>query len=211
MSMLCLVGLSGPVAGFEALTAAQSLIYDTAHLANTVAGQQIRYRYLGRLPGGEDIEDSASLSITAAHEGDKRDVTLEFLTAERRLPLPDFTAFRGNPLIIAMLEHVAQSFGSETGGGVLYFRNRIRDALAGSGARIEQIDAEYGGATVKATRLSMQPFAGDPYLAGNPAYTGSVFTIVLSQDVPGGVLAVGVRSADGVEQGFAREISIIEQ
>lgn len=207
-ALLCLAVPSGPVQGFENLTAAQSLVYDTAHLANTVAGQQIEYRYRARLRDGEVIEDRASLEITAAEEGGKRDVTLNFLTAERHLPLPDFTAFRGNPVIIAMLEHVAQSFGRETGGGVLYFRNRIRDAMAAKDARIEQLDATYGAATISATRLTFQPFSGDPYLAGNPEYTSSVFTITLSEGVPGGVIGVAVRSGDGADRGFAREISL---
>ncbi len=210
MALSCLGTFAAKVQAFDDLTAAQNLVYDTPHLSNTVAGQRIEYRYHGRAADGEEIEDSASLSITAAYENDKRDVSLNFLTAERHLPLPDFTSFRGNPVIIAMLEHIAQAFGRETGGGVLYFRNRIRDGMAGNNARIEQVDAEYHAARVKATRLSFQPFAGDPYLAQRPAYTGAVFSITLSEAVPGGVIGVGVSSGDDTAQRFTREISIIE-
>jgi len=208
--LLCLVMLAGTAGAFQDLTPAQGLVYDTAHLANTSAGQQIIYVYRGWIADGEVVEDRASLSITRSHPGDKRDVTLDFLSAERHLPLPDFTAFRGNPVIIAMLEHIAQSFGRETGGGVLYFRNRIRDALAGSAARIEKIEVAYGTGTINATKLSFMPFAGDPYLAEKPEYTGSVFSITLSEDVPGGVLGVAVRSGDGASIRFTREISIKE-
>ena len=112
-----------------------------------------------------------------------------------------------------MLEHIAQSFGHETGGGVLYFRNRIRDAMAGKDVRIEQVDAEYGDTTTEATRMSFQPFAGDPYLAEKPDYTGSVFSITLSKNVPAGVISVAVHSGDSGDSGhgFSRELSLIAQ
>ena len=209
--LVCLTVFAGALQAFENLTPAQTLIYGTSHLANTVSGQQIVYLYRGRMAEGELVEDRATLSINASYDGDKRDVALDFLSAERHLALPDFTAFRGNPLIIAMLEHIAQSFGRETGGGVLYFRNRIRDGMAAKDARIEKTGVEYGGNTVDATRLTFEPFAGDPYLAERPEYTSAVFSITLSAEVPGGVVGVAARSGDGVGNGFVREISIIDQ
>ena len=206
--LIGLVALSGVAQAFENLTTAQNLVYDTPHLSNTVVGQQIKYLYHSQIATEEIIEDRVPLSIKKAHNDDKRDVTLDFLSAERRMPFPDFTGFRGNPVIIAMLEHIAQSFGRETGGGVLYFRNRIRDALAKESTKIEPITANYNGNTINATRVFFSPFAGDPYLAERPEYTSAILSITLSDKVPGGVLGVVAKSSKNDVIYFEHKIRI---
>ena len=204
----CLVAIPGIAQAFENLTPAQNLVYGTAHLSNTVAGQHISYRYHSRTGADDVIDDRAVLSIEKSHGNEKRDVALDFLSEERHLPLPDFTAFRGNPVIIAMLEHVAQSFGQETGGSVLYFRNRIRDALANENNRIEQVTVAYHDETVEALRIVFSPFTSDVYLAEKPEYTSAAFSITLSDSVPGGVVRVAVLSRQNDVFYFEREIVI---
>lgn len=202
-----LQAIAASVHAFE-LTPAQQLVYDTPHLSNTVDGQRINYRYRSLNRDNDIVDDRVSLSISGTGENDRRDVVVEFLSAERRMVLPDFTDYRGNPVIIAMLEHIAQALGQETGGGVLYFRNRIRDALAQDNLEIEQLNLEYSGQTVAARGLNFLPFAGDRYLGGQPEFAGAAFMIVVSEQVPGGVIAVGVKSIqDGVVI-FERGITI---
>ncbi|MCP4487420.1 MAG: hypothetical protein GY820_08905 [Gammaproteobacteria bacterium] len=206
-----LIGLLVPtevVQAFDELTVAQQLIYNKAHLSSTTAGQQISYSYRSHTAAGNPINDKVLLSISNAYKGDKRDVAVDFLSVERRMPLPDFTGFRGNPVIIAMLEHVAQSFGRETGGGVLYFRNRIRDALAKETVLIEQVTLDHNDRLIGTTRVTFSPFVDNAYLARIPEYSRAIFLIVLSDDVPGGVFSVAVKSShDGVTD-FEREIVI---
>lgn len=203
---VCLLLVAAPTQAFENLTAAQNLIYDRAHLSNTEAGQEIVYRYHSEITKDEVIDDRVVLKVSKAHEDNRRDVALEFLSAERRMFLPDFTAFRGNPVIIAMLEHIAQRMGSATGGGVLYFRNRIRDALAAHQVVIETVEAEYSDQKVDATRIKFMPFVGDSYLAQQPEYTAANFSITLSDHVPGGVVGIAARSGQQGQSQFVYEI-----
>jgi hypothetical protein len=123
---LLLTLLTYPAQGFETLTEAQSLIYDRPHLANTTEGQAIGYSYEGADSRNPSISDSATLTITRALEEGRRDVVIDFLSDERHLKLPPLNGFRGNPIIMAMLEHIATTLSAETGGSALYFRNRIQ-------------------------------------------------------------------------------------
>ncbi len=206
--VLVVFAASGPTAhAFDQLTPAQNLVYNKTHLINTQAGQQITYRYQSQVSDDDIVNDRVLLSIVKSHDDDKRDVVLDFLSAERHVAFPDFNGFRGNPVIIAMLEHVAQSFGRETGGGVLYFRNRIRDALARDSTEVEETAANFGTTTVAATRVSFSPFADDQYLAEKPEYTSARFSIILSEKIPGGVAAVTVKSVRGDTTFFEREIA----
>ena len=204
--LIGLVAVAAAAQAFDQLTTAQNLVYGRAHLSNTLVGQQILYRYRSQKSADDIVNDRVLLSITKSYDDDKRDVVLEFLSDDRHMILPDFNEFRGNPVIIAMLEHIAQSFGRETGGGVLYFRNRIRDALAESSTGIEEITVDYGATTIAATRVSFAPFINDSYLAEKPEYSGATFSIVLSEEILGGVVGVAVKSGHNDVAYFEREI-----
>jgi len=182
---------------FDQLAPAQALVYQTRHLANTGTGDELAYRYTRQEADLPQVQDRATLDIVMAHDDDRRDVHVDFLTGERHLTLPDFQGWRGNPILLAMLEHVAQELSVGAGGGALYFRNRIRDAMAGDGAVLDSVSAAWQGEQVAATRLHFRPFEGDAYLGARRGYAGTEFELVFSDAVPGGVLSVQVDASDG--------------
>lgn len=168
---------------FDDLNEPQTLIYDTNHLEQTNAGSTITYDYAYTdNTTDKKIKDQVLLSIKKEHENAQRDVSLSFLTQERKLHLPDFNKRRGNPVIIGMLEHLAQAMGTETGGGALYFRNRIKDKLADDNLKIVRIGDK--------SEFSFSPFVNDPYVADRIALTESIITIAFSNEVPGQLLSI---------------------
>ena len=178
----------------DELNRAQVLIYETPHLAGTDAGEEIRYAWTQTGGAGGTLEDRATLAVTAAGEDGRRDVTLDFLTGERRLELPPFEGWRGNPVLMATLERFAQDFAIAGGGGALYFRNRMRDALADAPSA-EPAELDWAGDTVAGTRIEFVPFANDPYVGSRPGFAGATVRLELSDAVPGGVLSAAVESA----------------
>ncbi len=194
----------------EALTPAQSLIYETPHLAGTETGERIRYAW--RESGGENgaVEDAATLEVVRAHEDGSRDVELDFLSGERRLELPPFEGWRGNPVLMATLERFAQDFATTGGGGALYFRNRMRDALSSDAATTESVTRDWAGGTVAAERIELRPFVGDPYVGSRPGFAAATVSLELSDEVPGGVLSAAVESpGDGAgDEPYRRELQL---
>ena len=206
-TLLILAVTTGEATAFDELTEAQAWIYDRGHLANTSEGQTLTYDYSSR--GGEaaDIDDKAVVSITGTHDGGRRDIDIDFLNDERHLPLPSFSDYRGNPVIIAMLEHVAQSISTQTGGGALYFRNRIRDALASDDVELEKQTVQYHDNDVETTRITFYPFSSDERLASNQLMRDTRFSIYLSDDVPGGVYSVEVKASHDAQL-FEKTLSL---
>jgi hypothetical protein len=203
---LCLA-VALPALGFEKLTDAQTWIYDKGHLANTVDGQTVTYHYESADTQSSVVEDSATLTIVKSQDEEHRDVELDFLSDTRHLPLPAFNGYRGNPIIIAMLEHIAQNMGNETGGGALYFRNRIRDALAAEDVNIESGLSQYDTHTIRTTVVSFLPFSEDTYLDKDSVFRDARFALEFSDEVPGGLVKIGVvaKSSDRL---FRRELVI---
>lgn len=209
MAALITLGLSltANTQAFDKLTEAQSWIYDHNHLSNTQEGQVVEYRYTGADDKQPVTEDVATLAIDTRVDEERRHVKVEFLSGDNRLSLPPFENFRGNPIIIAMLEHVAQSLGSKTGGGVLYFRNRIRDALASEAVKLDNATSAFQDEQVATTTLTFQPFVDDAYLQSDPMLREAEFTIQLSDEVPAGVLSIGVKATSD-DQRFERQLAL---
>ncbi len=206
--LLLTVWSSQKLHAFEGLNEAQAWIYDRSHLSNTTAGQTLEYRYIGEDSASESISDKASLSIIARKDDELRDVEISFLSGERHLPLPRFSGFRGNPVIIAMLEHIAQNMSSHSGGGALYFRNRIRDSLASDNVKLESHTISYADEEFSGTRLIFQPFLNDEYLSNDDVLRQSLFSIELSDEIPGGVFSVYVTATRDAEV-FERRLSLM--
>lgn len=204
--------IAGSAHAFEKLTEAQSWIYERPHMANTITGQVIKYRYYSTESGDETgpVDDVASVTVVNALEDDKRDVVVDFLSDDRRMPLPDFNGYRGNPVIIAMLEHIAQTIGRETDGGALYFRNRIRDALASEDTSVLEKPVQLDDLQISATVVAFSPFVSDPYLKAHPDYLNASFELIFSDEVPGGVISVTMESTRDNETLFHRELLIIQ-
>ena len=196
---------------FEQLTEAQSWIYDRAHLANTERGQVLNYHLAGKGAGENStqlIDDHASVSVKATHPDGSRDVEVDFLSEDRHIPLPPFAGYRGNPIIIAMLEHIAQSMSARSGGGALYFRNRIRDALASEELELTENSTRYNNADISTTLVTIHPFAKDQHLAADDVLREASIDIELSDDIPGGVVSVAVNARKN-EEIFARRLSLM--
>lgn len=208
-----IMGLSANVSAFDSnLTPAQQQVYDHPHLSNTTTGQIVKYRYESISADGSTIEDMATLTIkdkSASDDADRRNVAINFLSAERRIALPDFDNYRGNPIIIAMLEHICQSLGQVSGGGSLYFRNRVRDALAKRDLEINTGTLEVNGTTVETRNISIQPLLDDAKLNTHPHLKKAVISITLSDDVLAGVSSISIESGSEASGPFNRTLTLI--
>jgi len=208
---------AGFAQAFDELNAAQSLVYDRPHLASLKTGDTLAYRYLARRGKNDPVNDEATLSVAAETDAERRDVEVEFLSDERALSLPIFNGYRGNPVIIAMLEHVAQTLSAETGGGALYFRNRIRDAMAHADTQVIEGSGLYIDEEVAVSSVQFSPFRNDAFLGNRPGYGDALFEIMLSDAVPGGVLSIAAVSGKSAAidtseaTGFEYALTLVEQ
>jgi len=203
-----LLVVCGAAFAFEELNEAQTLLFDSPHLMNTKNGQTIAYSYRSVVNEEAPIEDTVTVNVTAQIDDERRDVEIDFLTDERRLVLPPFPGYRGNPVLMAMLEHVVRAIGQNTGGGTLYFRNRIRDALAGDQVSIEKQKMSINDNEVDTTVVQFQPFENDQRIEPDSIFGDALFTITLSDTVPGGIVGVDVSATANGQPAFTQQLTI---
>jgi hypothetical protein len=110
-----------------------------------------------------------------------------FLSATRRVDLPDLDGATGNPVILFFLEREVREMHRLTGGSENYYRKRIRMALA-NGAEVRDVEAAVGARRVPATEIRLAPYHDDPARSRYERFAETTYVFTLSKDVPGAVL-----------------------
>jgi hypothetical protein len=169
------------------LSAAQIALFESDHLAEIKSPTTLDYTF--QHVGSEPYEDSVALLVSEVHDDGSKDVSVEFLTGERRMELSPVTRFHGNPLIMYFLEWDVRGMGKVTGGSALYFRNRIREGFVDQ-AEIADASIIVNGHSEPATAITLQPFRHDPGIERYAAFRDKSYRFVLSQAVPGRVYEI---------------------
>lgn len=184
-SLLALFPLGAVQAQSVELTPAQVLLFDGDHLANVPPNSILAYNFekKGSL---ENFTDTVQIIVGEADGKGGKDLDVEFLTGDRRLPAASLSGFHNNAVIMFFLQNDVRELQKETGGSQVYFRNRIRNAFARP-LTLQKTDFEFGGKTLTSTEIIMSPFAKDPQGVKFKQFADRTYRFVLSDDVPGEV------------------------
>ena len=163
------------------------LMSDQFHMLKPPATLNYSYRKSGSLEPG--FTDSVNLKLARLPDGKCCQASGDFLTGERRTPLPEVEQAQGNPVILFFLERDIREMQRLTKGSTVYFRKRIRMALY-EAAKVSDARFTYKGKTVTGKEIVINPYKDDPNRAKFEKFTGKQYVFSLSDDVPGGVVAI---------------------
>lgn len=183
---VCGVVLATPAFAAAALSVAEQRLFNDPHLASLPADATVRYAYRKTEAGQPPVSDEVVLKARQdVMRG--RVASVEYLHGARRLELPEVAPAVSNPLILYFLESDVRAMKHKLGGQENYFRRRIRLALADQ-AQVRQVEVKFGGKTIQATEVSVQPYVGDPLKERFKDWVGKSYVFTLSDQVPSGVV-----------------------
>lgn len=171
---------------------AQAALFDSDHLGNIGTPVHLDYSFIRRGDPARTYDDHVSADIRALRPNGGKDVWIDFLSGERRMPTSPASGFHGNPLLMIFLEHDVIEMRRETGRPAAYFRNKIRRAFL-DGAHINETTLEIAGQLKPATEIAITPFGNDPALADLPAVAGKSYRFVLCAAIPGTLYQISSR------------------
>jgi hypothetical protein len=163
---------------------AETLLFETDHLARIKAPAVLVYAF--RKVSNVEPGFSDEVRLDVAEKAGKTSATLHFLTGARRHEVPALREAHGNPVLLGFLERDIAEMKRLTGGSPSYFRKRIRMALA-EDAHVTAQSIAYGGKTLQAQAVRIQPYRDDPLHARFEAYVRKTYTFIVSDQVPGGI------------------------
>jgi hypothetical protein len=185
-----LVALRPPpicAAGERPLSAAQIALFESDHLAAIEHPASLDYIF--RHDDSEPYQDTVALVLREVHPDGSKDVSVEFLSGDRRVEFAPVTRFHGNPLIMYFLEYDVRRMHEATGGSALYFRNRIREAFIDQ-AELADASITLDGRPARATAITLQPYRNDPGIERYAAFRDKSYRFVLADAVPGKVYEI---------------------
>lgn len=170
-------------------SAAERLLLMSDQLRGLRAPSALSYRYSHRGSLDEPFQDQVTLHLGARADGSCCSARGDFLSGARKLTLPEVDQAQGNPVVLYFLERDIREMNRLTQGSVSYFRKRIRMALYES-ATVRELTVRYRGQAVPAREIVLQPYLDDPNQARFAQHTGKRYRFVLSESVPGQVVAL---------------------
>ena len=173
----------GRAAG-QPISAAETLLFETNHLAQVRAPATLVYAFRKESNLGPGFKDQVQLEL--ARSNGKLGATLHFLSGKHRQDIQALDEVHGNPVLLGFLEHDIAEMRRLTGGSTSYFRKRIRMALA-KRAQLTVQPIIYQGRTVQAQAVRIQPYLNDPMHARFEQYLYKTYIFVFSNEVPGGL------------------------
>jgi hypothetical protein len=151
-----------------------SLLFEAPQWAATRPGATLSYRYTRK----------------SANEAFGR---------ERRRAAGPFEDVSSNPVLMLFLEHHVEQLSRSVHANPRYLKNAIRAALRDK-YRIEAGESSVDGRPVKTWRVLIAPFIDDPNKARMNGLEGLVYTLAVSEEVPGQVTELTAKATgpDGV-------------
>jgi hypothetical protein len=174
-------GATGGDAQATAVSAAETLLFETDHLAGISLPLRLEYRY--KSSGTAAVSDRIVLSVTG---GTGRGVEPDYLSGPRHVDFPAVEDAHGNPLLLYFLEQDLRDMQREEKASAAQMRRLLRSALAAPDLPVNPVAAKVEGREVPARRIVLQPFRNDATAASRfPQLADKRYEFVLSAAVPG--------------------------
>ncbi|MDD3676543.1 MAG: hypothetical protein PWP11_44 [Thauera sp.] len=186
---------------------AERSLFMTNHLANVSPPSTLNYRFHKGGTAEAGFDDKVAIHLDREPNGDCCAGRGEFLSAERRVVLPEIEHAEGNPVILYFLERDVRDMQRLTKGQPNHFRKRIRMAIYND-ARVRDAQFDYQGRRVEGREIIISPYISDPSRDRFEQYAGKEYVFLLSDAVPGGVF--GIRTLSG-PAGSTAEPLILEE
>ena len=171
------------------LSPAQIALFETPHLQNV--RQTLTLDYAVVRDGPAAFTDKVAVHVSQIRPDGSKDLRFDFLSGSRRVAYPELDGFRGNPLLMLVMERDVLEMKQTLGLSAAYFRNAIREAFVDA-ATVADTQVNFDGKMLPAREVSVQPFAHDARLQRLPTVQSKRYTFVLADGIPGSIAEIHV-------------------
>ena len=175
----------------EDLSLANELLFVRKHLDGVTEATQFYYDFKRSGSLLEAIEDKVVVKIVKILPSGKKDVTTRFLSGRYKKRYAAQYRRSQNPIFMWFFQRDVVEMQRYTGGNSLFFRNRIRQTLAGQSelggaTEIKPVKFQFEGKEYDGTEIRLLPYEGSKKIKQYPRYEPKFYKLVLSESIPGG-------------------------
>lgn len=177
-------GAATPDDGQRQLSKAETLLWQTDHLANVRRPSRLRYRYTKTGTAEEQHTDVIDLEVLRVHPDGQKGVQVHYFTGKQEKPVPEQDPVTGNPVLAVYLQAAVYAMNRRTEEGWRYFHRAIKTALAATNT-VEPVSLDFHGRKVPASRVTITPYLGDAKRLPLKAYAQTTYAFTFADAVPG--------------------------
>ncbi len=167
---------------------AADLIFQNRHLDLVQKGATVAYKFEHAVSDeklmGKSFTDDIKIAVTDVNATGQRILDVTVFTGDRQRPVQNYDGLTINPVFIWFLDKCVENFRTVAGGKQPYLKGRMKEAFVEK-PTLEDVKIEFGGKTIDAKKVTIEPFATDPNKHKMQGYENSKFSFVMSKDIPG--------------------------
>jgi hypothetical protein len=177
------------------LSVANSLLFVREHLDGVNEATQFYYDFVRSGSLLSKVEDKVVVKIVKILPSGKKDVTTRFLSGRYKKRFAAQYRRSQNPIFMWFFERDVVEMQRYTGGNAIFFRNRIRQTLAGKSqlggvAETQPVQFEFEGKQYDGMEITLFPYEGSIKIKQYSRYEPKFYKLVLSEEIPGGFYSI---------------------
>lgn len=178
----------------EEMSSANVSLFIEEHLEPINQPSRIYYKFEKESTLEDSFKGNVVLNIVKIDEDGKKYITFRYLKGRNKVRYPPQIGAKGNPVFMLFFERDARDMQRLTGGNALFFRSRIRHAIAATD--IKESSFEFDDKIYQSKEIIFRPFTETKLKNRVSRYQQKKFTVILSDDIPGGIFKIESESID---------------
>ena len=178
----------------EEMSSANVQLFIEPHLSSINTPSRIFYKFKKESTREDNFTGNVILNIVKIDEQEKKYITFRYLKGRNKVRFPPQVGAKGNPIFMLFFERDARDMQRLTGGNALFFRSRIRHAIAAT--EYKEIEISFNGKTYPAKEIYFKPFLKTKLKNRITRYKTKEFRVIISEDIPGYIFKIETFSKD---------------
>ena len=178
----------------DEMSSANVKLFIEPHLVSIEEPSRIFYKFTKESTREDNFVGNVVLNIVKIDDEKRKYITFRYLKGRNKVRFPPQIGAKGNPVFMLFFERDARDMQRLTGGNALFFRSRIRHAIAAT--EIKQTTIKFKGEEYPATEIYFQPFLKTKLKNRISRYKTKEFRVTLSENIPGHIFKIEAYSKD---------------
>ena len=176
------------------MSTANIALFIDEHLDKINEPSRIFYRFQKESTREDNFIGNVVLNIVKVADDNTKHITFRYLKGRNKVRFPPQIGAKGNPVFMLFFERDSRDMQRLTGGNALFFRSRIRHAIAATD--IKESSFEFDDKIYESKEIIFRPFTETKLKNRVSRYQKKKFTVILSDDIPGGIFKIESESID---------------
>ena len=176
------------------MSSANISLFVEEHLFKINEPSRIFYKFEKFSTLEDSFKGNVVLNIVKIDESERKYITFRYLKGRNKVRFPPQIGAKGNPVFMLFFERDTRDMQRLTGGNALFFRSRIRHAIAAT--EIKKTVINFAGKELQAEEIVFKPFTKTKLKNRLTRYQSKEFRVVLSEEIPGKIFKIETFTKD---------------